>query len=539
MSFWNSLAGRLFKLVFGSYLILAIIVTAIQLFIEYAAVHNIIYNDIQSLGKSFSGGITNAMWEIDRDLLKTMAKGISQSSIVTGVRIISADGEVFAEVGETPNTLENEQEHFFGEFQFFSHKVSKQTPTGLRELGAFTIYSNRSVALSRIKYSFFVILINSIIKTTGLWIIFYIVITKSLSKQLAQLSDVVSGIRFASETNQIVHIDYPHNDELGILSDSMIKMQKRLYNARRELHNINLQLENTVLERTQQLADALSFSDTILKTSPIPIAVYKRDGSCALVNEAYSNLLDFPFDKLTQHNFNQLQLTSDINIFEACLFAIDNCSPQQLEMEIKIREGKTLWVECKIHPIHSKNDEHFLIQFFDLTERKRIEENLRVHAFYDSLTSLPNRRLLHDRIEQAIRTNIRNNRYSAILYIDLDKFKHLNDTHGHEFGDKMLIEVAHRLQRTVRSTDTVARLGGDEFVVLLEDVGKTSLQSFNQTSHVLCKIDQALRLEYCLDGLNFSSSASIGFKIFKEDDNDPNLLIKEADETMYQSKRNR
>jgi diguanylate cyclase (GGDEF)-like protein len=178
-----------------------------------------------------------------------------------------------------------------------------------------------------------------------------------------------------------------------------------------------------------------------------------------------------------------------------------------------------------------------LIQFFDLTERKRIEDKLRHLAFHDPLTHLPNRRLLLDRLTQALHLGKREKSYLAVLFIDLNKFKQLNDSYGHDTGDLMLIEVANRLQNIVRQSDTVARLGGDEFIVLLSRLSSDFELASQYAESIVDKIRSALCSEYLLGTIHHKGSASIGTKLFLGEDIDPDQIIKDADAAMYEIKR--
>ena len=177
VGFSQSLSGRLFKLVFGGYVILAIAVTVIQLSLEYSSVQQTISKDLASIGQSFNGGVAGAMWEMDKSLLKTIAQGIAQSSIITGVKITASSGEVFAAIGDVPLAELTDPNSFLSHTQFYTSYLQKDARSGTRELGEMTVYSDRSIAVDRVTYSFIVILINSLIKTTGLWIIFYLVIS--------------------------------------------------------------------------------------------------------------------------------------------------------------------------------------------------------------------------------------------------------------------------------------------------------------------------------------------------------------------------
>ncbi|BBL60341.1 EAL domain-containing protein [Methylomonas koyamae] len=174
--------------------------------------------------------------------------------------------------------------------------------------------------------------------------------------------------------------------------------------------------------------------------------------------------------------------------------------------------------------------------FTDITERKRAEAEIRNLAFYDPLTKLPNRRLLLDRFNQALANSARSRQYGAVLFLDMDKFKMLNDTLGHDYGDLMLIEVAKRIGFVVRGSDIVARLGGDEFVVLIEELGEDPLQASNKLIAVAEKIRAALAVAYHIENHVYHSSPSIGVSLFCGDGLSTGDILKRADIAMYQAK---
>lgn len=179
---------------------------------------------------------------------------------------------------------------------------------------------------------------------------------------------------------------------------------------------------------------------------------------------------------------------------------------------------------------------HYVGIFSDITDRKLAEEKIHNLAFYDPLTQLPNRRLLLDRLGQAQSASARRESHGAILFLDLDNFKTLNDTLGHETGDLLLIEVAKRMVSCVRAEDTVARLGGDEFVVVLEDLDRDERVAAVQAMDVAEKIRKALNLPYQFKGHIHQSSPSIGVCLYKGTEVPISELLMSADKAMYQSK---
>jgi diguanylate cyclase (GGDEF)-like protein/PAS domain S-box-containing protein len=180
---------------------------------------------------------------------------------------------------------------------------------------------------------------------------------------------------------------------------------------------------------------------------------------------------------------------------------------------------------------------HYVATMTDLTARKAAEEEIQLLAFYDPLTRLPNRRMLVDRLQRALALSTRSGRDGALLLIDLDNFKTLNDSRGHDVGDLLLQQVAQRLVAWARDGDTVARLGGDEFVVILQDLSTDTRDAAFQTETVAGKMLDALNHPYLLGTHEFHSTPSIGAALFSDHRLTSEGLLKRADIAMYQAKK--
>lgn len=218
------------------------------------------------------------------------------------------------------------------------------------------------------------------------------------------------------------------------------------------------------------------------------------------------------------------------------------------EAQHRCKDGRVLWGEVLSKPERNAQGEitgyHGITR--EITERKRLEEQVRQLAFNDALTGLPNRRLLLDRLTKAMAASKRSAKYGAVIFLDLDNFKPLNDLHGHEAGDRLLIEVARRLTTRVRDVDTVARLGGDEFVVLLAELDVARTESVKQACTVAEKIRANLEAPYLLnvsiqngmtDGLvEHRCSASMGVVVFIGHEVSQADILKRADAAMYRAK---
>ena len=189
------------------------------------------------------------------------------------------------------------------------------------------------------------------------------------------------------------------------------------------------------------------------------------------------------------------------------------------------------WLDISV--VRNRDGEltNYIAIFSDITERKATAERLEFMAYHDPLTALPNRTLLRDRFELATASATRNDTLVALMFLDLDQFKHINDSLGHELGDQLLLSVAIRLQECVRETDTVSRLGGDEFVVLLTDI-----QNISTVTVVAQKILNQLSQPFQLNGQLLSTSFSIGICLYPDDATDFSTLLKLSDAAMYYAK---
>jgi len=217
----------------------------------------------------------------------------------------------------------------------------------------------------------------------------------------------------------------------------------------------------------------------------------------------------------------------------------------RIEVPALHRDGYEFPIELSIVPIKLAEKYEFNAFIRDISERKQMEDQVRQLAFHDTLTQLPNRRLLHDRLSQAMAASFRSGFYGALMFLDLDNFKPLNDKHGHEAGDLLLIEAANRLKSCVREMDTVARFGGDEFVVMIRELEKDKVASTLQAEVIAEKIRNTLAEKYVLTLKNKEKTdatikhyctVSIGVVLFINHETSQEDIIKWADTAMYQAK---
>ncbi|WP_051321310.1 EAL domain-containing protein [Chrysiogenes arsenatis] len=269
------------------------------------------------------------------------------------------------------------------------------------------------------------------------------------------------------------------------------------------------------------------------------MVVTDANGVILRVNNAFTTLTGYPADEVIGHTPALLQSGIHDKAFYRqmwCMLAEEKGWHGEIWNKRKDGEVYPEWLTISAVMDEQGEVTNYVGAFTDITQRKAAEEQIHQLAFFDPLTGLPNRRLLMRELEHAIATSSRKKHYNALLFMDLDKFKNLNDTKGHDVGDMLLCEVAKRLKKCVRKGDTVARLGGDEFVVLSEGLSEDIERAAKQGEVVAEKLRRAVNKPYNLNGFEYVSSPSIGICLFRGDSDSVDDVLKRADVAMYQAK---
>ncbi len=289
------------------------------------------------------------------------------------------------------------------------------------------------------------------------------------------------------------------------------------------------------ITQRKQDEEGLRLAASVFSTSQEGILISDADNRIIDINPAFSRLTGYSREEALGRNPSFLSSGRQSPDFYAEMWrSLDTTGEWQGELWNRRKSGELYPELLSIVAVMDKNGrlQHYVGVFSDISMIKQHEADLDRIAHYDMLTSVPNRRLLDDRLAQAIAYARRHNRNLAVCYLDLDGFKPINDRLGHEGGDRMLIEVAKRLQSMSRGEDTVARLGGDEFVMLWNDIG-TESDCHRALERILKKVSEPM----LLDDETVSVSASIGVTLFPEDNVDADSLLRHADHAMYIAKQ--
>lgn len=289
---------------------------------------------------------------------------------------------------------------------------------------------------------------------------------------------------------------------------------------------------------TAGVEEALRISDVVFETND-PIMITDADANINRVNQAFLDTTGYSSEEVIGKNPRMMNSGHHDKAFYTEMWQqLLNTGLWTGEIFDKRKNGEIYPKWVKITAVRNELQQitHYVAVFKDLSERKKSEEEIRNLAFYDALTKLPNRHLFLDRFRSALTSASRLNSFGAILLIDLDRFKLLNDTLGHDCGDLLLIEVASRLKSSVREMDTVARLGADEFIVLIEDVSDNMDDTSRKVGLVAEKIRESLASPYYCNGHPLLSSPSIGVSLYRGNEKSVDVIVQHADMAMYQAK---
>ena len=325
-------------------------------------------------------------------------------------------------------------------------------------------------------------------------------------------------------------------DELGTLVRAFSTMREKRKNVENELSTLNSSLENIVTERVAELRDSEAYLLAVLDNVNEGIIVVTEEGFILSFNTAAEKIFGYSDEEIINRMFNELISDDNLGLsgkYHKYVETQDDVIYFGVTREVVgLRKDFSAFpLELKTSQLRIQNRLLFISSARDISERKDSEQRILYMASYDALTQLPNRTLLQDRIQQALVHNHRHNLQAAVLFIDLDKFKIINDTLGHDYGDSLLKEASLRLQAEVRSEDTVARHGGDEFIILLSTITQPQ-----DAGLIAQKLLESLVLPFFIKGKELHISASIGIAIYPDDGHDMETLLKNSDIAMYHAK---
>jgi diguanylate cyclase (GGDEF)-like protein len=526
------LARKLIQITILTSSVIALAITALQLYIEYRRDISNIEASFRTVEEGYLSSVVQNVWLADRARLGLLLHGITRLPDFAHAAV-TVGGKAFAARGE-----DGAGKHLSREWTLtYQHRGAPL------EIGVLTVRASLDSVIERTLDRVWLILAANGVKTALVAVVIFLTVRRLITRPLGRIADATRRIAAGDlDRPPTQGAGLQRADEIGDLARAVDEMRAGLSVSHAMLSELNVELELTLQERTQALIrseeseKALAAGRGLLEQAErlAKVGSWKWDGARLWISTELRRILGLsvdeepiladlielchPDDRAALHNLLQQAMGVDGSF--------------SLEHRIVRRDG-TLCVVKNIcgGTVGDDGATHVSGAMQDITEIRDKDERIRYQAYHDALTSLPNRLLLIDRLNQALHAARRESRQLAVLLLDLDRFKVINDSLGHEVGDRLLQAVAERLQHCVRSADSVARLGGDEFAVVLNNVHGAA-----DAASVAGKIinEVARSLELCGDGLHVGTS--IGVAMFPEDGEDPNTLLKNADAAMYRAK---
>lgn len=534
-SLTNPLAFRLARYSVLLAFCIGLILSSAQLLFDYRGQQQLIDQQIQQILIVSSPPATQAVTTLDKKLAKEVVDGLLKYPYIEQAEIIDELGESLARAQHSPGPSDTLWlTRLLGPpSKNYLHLIQSKQYAWL-EPGKLLVDVNLDRALSPLYERSIVIILSGVARNILLIIlllvIFHLVLTQPLKRLALQFSSFSHKPLSPSDSPPTINVAPVHkHNELGLICDSGNQFLQSMTRLLTEREQSQQALEKTEL-RLLKLIDHL----------PQMIVAQNSDGKILFSNQEFANFYRQDITNICHQSMSALHrhAPEETDKIEAIRQAV--LSGQKVtnlnELSMTDINGEKHYFSAQVASFDYFNEPATLIVASDITEQRNIQQHVVRMASHDSLTGLPNRMLLNDRLSLAIANCHRHHQHNALLFLDLDHFKTINDSLGHIVGDELLIEVAKRLQQLVRKNDTVARLGGDEFVILLSDLPEDGATSKQRVSAICDKLLAQLSQPFFIYKRDLHVGVSIGVVMFPMAQATQTDLLRYADTAMYQAK---
>jgi diguanylate cyclase (GGDEF)-like protein/PAS domain S-box-containing protein len=470
------------------------------LHIAHTEVNTVVTNNLDA--------IALALWSYDDAAFSTLLRGMSKISSIARLEL-SDNTKIVADVSNP--AAGNKADRVWS--------ITIVAPDGKIAIGSLKITESYTEIYQRIDQMVEMLVMTELFKIIGLAIILFVIVYRKVARHLHDLA------------MNVVAID-PGN------LNARISLNRRHTSTYRDELDILVESFNHFLADRKKAAEQLLIAATAFESQEA-MMVTDTNGIVLRINKAFAETTGYSPEEIVGQTPRLLRSGRHDEAFYRQMWeSINLTGAWQGEIWDRHKSGNQYLKWLTISAVRNAEGgiTHYIGTHYDLTERKKAEERINALAFYDQLTNLPNRILLVEHLNRSMAASLRSGSHGALLFIDLDNFKTLNDTQGHEMGDLLLKQVADRLKQCVRGEDTVARQGGDEFVVLLSDLGTGEPEAASTAESIAEKILEQLNLPYQIGHFSHHSTASIGVTLFSGNQSSVDDLMKQADLAMYRAK---
>lgn len=509
----SPLSLRLLGLIVLCSSIFTLVAAAAQVWVSYRSDVASIEHRLHVIEAGYRNSLASSAWAIDRELIKVQLEGITSLPDIAHARLeMKSEGVIRA--GSRPQNAGTATHDFSLSYDGES-------------LGHVTVTASLNGAWANLKRNIRVILTTQALRTFFLSLLLLWIFHHFVARHLTTMANYARQFTLHNLSEPLL-LERPsrpsrRQDELDHVTEAINSMRERL----RE----DLERQKTDEAEIRKLSLAL-------EQSPSSVVICDRSWHIEYANNKFLQLTGYRMDDIIGHHpafltANTLNEEENRELWNNVRLQVQRVGVWQGEMQ-RIRDnGERFWEQVVVTPIREEDEQpsHYLILGEDISIRKRYEQQLLRQANYDILTGLPNRMLALDRLKLALAQARRDQTMVGVMFLDLDNFKHVNDTMGHDAGDNMLIEASRRISACLRGTSTVARLGGDEFLIVLP-----TLASPEATQQVAERILQTFVPPFNIAGQEVFVSTSIGIAIYPGDGENSTNLLQNADAAMYEAK---
>ena len=528
----HRLSFRLARLGVILALLVSLISSSYQVFLDFREERRSLDNTVSRLLDGSTFAAARAVHTLDFNLANEVVSGLFVYDYVTEAAVIDELGNPLA---QRVIPADDVVLPWFASF-IQNRYIERQTPLitdtlGEDIYGLLTLTVDQVVAYESFIDRAFSTLMLGIVKNFVLIVLFILVFYRLITKPLNLLSNAVDAIDPKAPEGQRLPTPSGHEkDELGALAE-----------------NINLYLSNTeqlLQDNAKAHRDAEeSYRNLRRLVDNLPHLIFVTDekGKLLLVNQLTKTTFHAPEQAQGDESQSLLLKHYDDRSREVILDAQQSVLSQRRslfipELEWLDETGSYSAIEARLLPLEFRGEQAVLFVGVDITERKRHQARMQHMAYHDPLTDLPNRHLFLDRLSQSLKRAGRSGLSGALIFIDLDNFKNINDSLGHGAGDTVLRQIAVRIKDIVRSEDTIARLGGDEFVVCINELGRDIEKATELALLRSESLRSALHEPFYVGGQRLQVTASLGIALFPDGDQTASDLLRNADTAMYQAK---
>ncbi|WP_166261526.1 bifunctional diguanylate cyclase/phosphodiesterase [Marinobacter salicampi] len=490
--------------------------SGIQIYSDFRKDVSLIDERMSVIETSYASSLSRSLWALDQKLLQVQMEGILSLPDIVHLQLrIFPDSELV--MGDKPRDVATIT-------RSFSLTHDSDIPY---DLGELTITASMEEIYSDLRRKVVIILTTQFFKTFFISILIVWIFQYFVTRHLSTMASYARNFSLDNLHRPLV-LDRPdtemnRRDELAQVTEAINHMRARL---------------NEDVERQEQDATEIRKLSKAIEQSPSSVLICDRQWHIEFVNQKFTQLTGHKAQEIIGKNPGMISGDSftqreNSQLWQNIRLQVQRVGVWQGEINSSRKNGERFWEQVVVTPIKDSEGAitHFLILGEDISIRKRYEQQLLRQANYDILTGLPNRMLALDRLKLALAHARREDSLVGVMFLDLDNFKHINDTMGHDAGDNLLIEAARRISSCLRGTSTVARLGGDEFLVILP--GMTGPEA---TEQVADRILHTFVPPFLVGAQEVFVTTSIGIAIYPTDSDNSGTLLQHADAAMYQAK---